>query len=91
MGRGPLANDEEQMREFWRRWQQQMGSTVRPGQVRDEHDRIQGAAVAIVNRAEIEDFLYTEATLLDTWSLDDWLELFDPTPNTRSPATTRQT
>jgi p-cumate 2,3-dioxygenase alpha subunit len=25
MGRGPLANDEEQMREFWRRWQQQMG------------------------------------------------------------------
>ncbi len=28
MGRGPLANDEEQMREFWRRWQQQMGSAA---------------------------------------------------------------
>ncbi|TPG37311.1 aromatic ring-hydroxylating dioxygenase subunit alpha [Mycobacterium hodleri] len=28
MGRGPMANDEEQMREFWRRWQLQMGSTA---------------------------------------------------------------
>jgi p-cumate 2,3-dioxygenase alpha subunit len=28
MGRAPLANDEEQMREFWRRWQQQMGSAA---------------------------------------------------------------
>jgi p-cumate 2,3-dioxygenase alpha subunit len=26
MARGPMANDEEQMREFWRRWQQQMGT-----------------------------------------------------------------
>ena len=26
MGRGSMANDEEQMREFWRRWQQQMGT-----------------------------------------------------------------
>lgn len=25
MGRAPMANDEEQMRVFWRRWQQQMG------------------------------------------------------------------
>jgi p-cumate 2,3-dioxygenase alpha subunit len=28
MGRGPTANDEEQMREFWRRWQQQMGGAA---------------------------------------------------------------
>jgi p-cumate 2,3-dioxygenase alpha subunit len=28
MGRGSLANDEEQMREFWRRWQQQMGTAA---------------------------------------------------------------
>jgi p-cumate 2,3-dioxygenase alpha subunit len=28
MGRGPMANDEEQMREFWRRWQNQMGSSA---------------------------------------------------------------
>lgn len=28
MGRGAMANDEEQMREFWRRWQQQMGSAA---------------------------------------------------------------
>ncbi len=33
--------------------------------------------LAIVSRAEIEDFLYAEAALLDTWSLDDWLLLFD--------------
>ncbi|ORW28670.1 aromatic ring-hydroxylating oxygenase subunit alpha [Mycobacterium palustre] len=26
MGRGSTASDEEQMREFWRRWQQQMGT-----------------------------------------------------------------
>lgn len=28
MARRPMANDEEQMREFWRRWQQQMGSAA---------------------------------------------------------------
>jgi p-cumate 2,3-dioxygenase subunit alpha len=28
MARPPMANDEEQMREFWRRWQQQMGSAA---------------------------------------------------------------
>ncbi|BBZ74857.1 aromatic-ring-hydroxylating dioxygenase subunit alpha [Mycolicibacterium anyangense] len=28
MGRGPMANDEEQMREYWRRWQQQMGEAA---------------------------------------------------------------
>lgn len=28
MGRDPVASDEEQMRAFWRRWQQQMGSAA---------------------------------------------------------------
>lgn len=28
MGRGPVANDEAQMRAFWRHWQQQMGSAA---------------------------------------------------------------
>jgi p-cumate 2,3-dioxygenase alpha subunit len=28
MGRVPMANDEEQMRVFWRRWQQQMGAAA---------------------------------------------------------------
>ena len=28
MGRSPVANDEEQMRTFWRRWQHQMGITA---------------------------------------------------------------
>ena len=30
---------------------------------------------AAVGRAEIEDFLYAEAALLDTWDLDGWLAL----------------
>jgi len=30
---------------------------------------------AIVSRAEVEDFLYHEADLLDHWQLDDWLAL----------------
>ena len=29
-----------------------------------------------VTRAELEDFLYLEAALLDTWDLDGWLALF---------------
>ena len=29
-----------------------------------------------VTRAEVEDFLYHEAALLDAWRLDDWLALF---------------
>jgi p-cumate 2,3-dioxygenase beta subunit len=28
-------------------------------------------------RQQVEDFLYAEAALLDAWSLDDWLALFD--------------
>lgn len=28
------------------------------------------------NRAQIEDFLYAEAALLDQWKLEDWLQLF---------------
>ena len=33
------------------------------------------AAQALVTRAEIEDFLYREAALLDEWRLDEWQEL----------------
>jgi len=29
-----------------------------------------------VSRAQVEDFLYVEADLLDAWQLDDWLALF---------------
>ena len=28
-----------------------------------------------VSRSDVEDFLYSEAALLDEWRLDDWLEL----------------
>jgi p-cumate 2,3-dioxygenase subunit beta len=31
---------------------------------------------AAIARAEVEDFLYREAALLDAWRLDDWLALF---------------
>jgi len=30
---------------------------------------------ATVTRAEVEDFLFHEADLLDNWKLDDWLGL----------------
>jgi p-cumate 2,3-dioxygenase subunit beta len=30
-----------------------------------------------VSREEVEDFLYAEAHLLDSWRLDEWLALFD--------------
>jgi p-cumate 2,3-dioxygenase subunit beta len=30
-----------------------------------------------VSRQRIEDFLYAEAALLDAWTLDEWLQLFD--------------
>jgi p-cumate 2,3-dioxygenase subunit beta len=30
----------------------------------------------MITRTEIEDFLYTEAALLDDWRLDEWLALF---------------
>jgi p-cumate 2,3-dioxygenase subunit beta len=31
-----------------------------------------------LTRGQIEDFLYREAELLDSWRLDEWLQLFDP-------------
>ncbi len=33
------------------------------------------SAAAEITRAEVEDFLYAEAALLDAWALDDWLTL----------------
>jgi p-cumate 2,3-dioxygenase beta subunit len=35
------------------------------------------AASVAVCRQQIEDFLYVEAALLDSWALDEWLLLFD--------------
>ena len=35
------------------------------------------AASVVVSRPQIEDFLYAEAALLDSWALDEWLQLFD--------------
>ena len=44
-----------------------------------------------INRADIEDFLYHEAALLDAWRLDEWLALLTPdaayyVPSTDAPA-----
>lgn len=33
-------------------------------------------SLAELTRADVEDFLYTEAELLDAWELDDWLDLY---------------
>ena len=30
-----------------------------------------------ISRQQVEEFLYTEAALLDAWELGDWLQLFD--------------
>jgi p-cumate 2,3-dioxygenase beta subunit len=38
-------------------------------------------------RADVEDFLFLEAELLDGWQLDEWLGLFEPGGTYRLPAT----
>jgi p-cumate 2,3-dioxygenase beta subunit len=40
-----------------------------------------------MTRADIEDFLYTEAALLDDWKLDEWLALWTPDASYLVPAT----
>jgi p-cumate 2,3-dioxygenase subunit beta len=47
-----------------------------------------------ITRAEVEDFLFAEADLLDGWQLNEWLALFDEErggfymPSTDSPDST---
>jgi len=48
-----------------------------------------GAAVAPATRADVEEFLYREAELLDEWRLEEWLELFTPDCVYEVPATDR--
>jgi p-cumate 2,3-dioxygenase subunit beta len=45
-----------------------------------------GQADARVTRAEIEDFLYQEAALLDAWRLDEWLALLTDDATYRVPS-----
>ena len=42
-----------------------------------------------VGRAEVEDFLYYEAALLDAWRLDEWLELLTEDATYRVPSNDR--
>lgn len=45
------------------------------------------ATAAAPTRPEVEDFLFLEAELLDTWQVDRWLTLFAPGATYRMPAT----
>jgi p-cumate 2,3-dioxygenase subunit beta len=36
------------------------------------------AGLRLITRPEVEDFLYTEADILDAWDYDSWLALFEP-------------
>jgi p-cumate 2,3-dioxygenase beta subunit len=40
----------------------------------------------VTTRAEVEDFLYQEAALLDEWRLDEWLELLTDDAKYRVPS-----
>ena len=44
------------------------------------------ADLAAVTRADVEDFLYAEAALLDAWKLDEWLALLTEDACYRVPA-----
>jgi p-cumate 2,3-dioxygenase beta subunit len=39
--------------------------------------RVDHPEQAPISRLDMEEFLFTEAALLDSWRLDEWLELFD--------------
>ena len=43
-----------------------------------------------MTRAEVEDFLYREAALLDAWQLDEWLELLADDAQYRVPSNDAQ-
>ena len=47
-------------------------------------------AVDSVTRADVEDFLYDEADLLDRWSYDEWLALFEEGARYEIPTTDYQ-
>src|SRR5438445_1558389 len=46
-----------------------------PARLLDPMGQIDARRMKEVGRAEVEDFLYHEAALLDAWRLDEWLEL----------------
>ena len=48
-----------------------------------------GQADVAITRAEVEDFLYEEAALLDAWKLDEWLALLTEDATYRVPSNDR--
>src|SRR3954469_13129545 len=48
-----------------------------------------GQADVAVTRAEVEDFLFHEAALLDAWKLDEWLQLLTDDATYRVPSNDR--
>jgi p-cumate 2,3-dioxygenase beta subunit len=61
-----LNSDEHHLRIFWRRWNELMA---------DGSADMTVAPPRVITRAEVEDFLYYEAALLDEWKLNEWQEL----------------
>ncbi|MFI0354455.1 aromatic-ring-hydroxylating dioxygenase subunit beta [Actinomadura sp. 9N407] len=41
----------------------------------------------MITRADVEDFLYAEADILDAWKYDEWLALFEPGARFEIPTT----
>ena len=62
----PHATDEEQMRSFWRKW----------NEIITKEDAKEEVLDMTITRQEIMDFLYHEAELLDEWKLEEWAALF---------------
>lgn len=51
--------------------------------------RMERPDVSPESRAAVEDFLYDEAEILDTWQLEEWLTLFEPGASYHIPSTDR--
>ena len=65
-------DDEGQMRAYWAQWDLMIRG---PARLQPERGASR-MTNALVSRSAIEEFLYHEADLLDTWRLPEWSELF---------------
>ncbi len=75
LGRGPLVGNVARHGQGRRAAQQRRASPAHFLAALERADGSAGVTVAtrnVVTRAEVEDFLYREAALLDDWKLDEW-------------------
>lgn len=57
-------------------------------EIREGHNQVfQLVRTSVAQRGEIEDFLYYEADLLDTWRLEEWIQLFTESGSYAVPST----